>query len=183
MSSALAVSPLNLEERKAQDVVFGVGYVVLLAGILAIMGSAYGSAQDTLHALSSCTINSTYVAASPSGGTSSNLGPDIINSAPYLLVALLVAVLLGVLWMVLLRVAAKPTVYVTLISSGLIMIGFGVYLLGKDDAQCGATSGDCETAYAPLILCAIGSLYLLFVFCLRQRIALTATLIEQCASP
>jgi len=80
---------------------------------------------------------------------------------------------------VLLRFFAKPVVYGTLVVKGVILIALGVYLSHVVRSSCGVTTGNCAAASYPYILCALGGLYFLWLFCARRRIAQTAMLLEQ----
>ena len=189
--STLAVSPLNLEQRTAKDVCFGVTYVILLVATCAIAAYCYSTSSDNLVKLRSCAgTNSTdaghfqHVMGSVAATlrdepTADKTLSDLIALLPYLSIPAVGAVLLGVCWMALLRWAAKEMVYVTLMAKGVILIGAGVYLSSEVKSACGLTEGDCTAAYSPLILVAVGVLYFLMIWCWRSRIELTAKLIEQ----
>lgn len=179
--SALSVSPLKLSERRATDVLFGVLYVVLALatfGILIHSSTAAGQ-KGTWDALENCSMAPSAPPSSPSPPQSSHVAADLIGNLYFLAVPVFGAVALGCLWMALLRYYAKPMVYATLVFKGVIMIGVGVYLYMTVKQSCTLTSGDCSAAYGPLVLCGAGLLYFLFLFCMRQRIELTAVLIEQ----
>ena len=79
--------------------------------------------------------------------------------------------LLGIVWMGLLYKCAKPMVYATLMSNGVIMIALGIYLAGqvRGSTSCTLTSGDCTAAAQPYWLCLVGAIYLAWVFCARCR--------------
>ena len=186
---SLAVSPLNLETRRAHDSLFALAYVVLGVATVVIFGISYGPAQGTLEKLvDNCTSTSTNTRAGQFrnawvgvavGDDDDHTTSDLMHAAPYLLSSLGFSVLVGVAWMALLRFFAKPVVYGTLVLKGVILIGLGVYLFGRVKTQCGDLEGDCRGSFAPLLLVGLGALYFAWLFCARSRIRMTAALIEQ----
>lgn len=178
-----SASPLNLEARRAKDVVFGVAYLGLFLIVGGIAVYSYSASPNGLANLSKCANSSSVVNGEEGDGEEPNadhLVSDLVGSADYLIIPLVGSILLGFLWMALLRYAAKPVVYATLLLKGFILIGVGAYLYSTtSSASCTLTSGDCGLAYTPLILIGVGVLYFAMIFCMRNKIQMTAHLIEQ----
>lgn len=185
----LSVNPLQLASRKAQDVTFAFLYIVFFAAAIGIICYTSSTARGSLDTVfTSCTNTSGgntlgHLRAGLLGEDpldSDMLLPDMVHGAYYLFLSLALGVLFGFAWMALLRSCAKPVVYATLILKGVILIGLGLYLSRFVSSTCTLTEGsDCQVALYPLVLCLLGVLYFLWLFCARSRIALTAKLLEQ----
>jgi hypothetical protein len=173
--SGLAVSPLNLEGRRRTDFGFALLYIALLIAVVAICAYTRSTATDSLEKLQQC------IDQDPSGGGGgSAIIPGTWWAFSYLPSSPVAALLFGLGWMALLKRFARGMVYATLIAKGLLMMGLGVAGWKAIDDTCTLTTGDCVQAYYPLILTAFGALYLLVLACcLRERVRLTAELIEQ----
>jgi len=175
---------LNLQGRRPTDVIFGVAYLILLIATFVICMYAVASSPTALSDLGKCVNSSASAVDEPTSvgrNNSTGLIQDLVANSGFMTVPLFGSVALGIAWMALLRFFAKPVVYMTLILKGVILISVGIYLYTqvKSGSGCSLTEGDCTGSFAPLILCALGGLYFLFLFCLRRRIKLTAHLIEQ----
>jgi len=72
-------------------------------------------------------------------------------------------------------------VYGTLLIKGFILIALGIYMSMqvKNSGACTLTTGNCTAAMYPYMLCVLGLVYFLWLFCARRRIELTAKLLEQ----
>lgn len=186
-SAQLAVSPLKVAERKAQDVAFGVIFVLMFIATVAILIFSGSNASGTLNEVMSCanvTSSSRFVHASvgylrDEDDPNKDMLVDVLRSAKFLAASFGLAVFAGVVWMLLLRYFAKPMVYATLMVQGVVLIGLGLYLGSVARSSCTLTTGDCTSAFMPFLLCGLGALYFLWLCCARRRIALTAKLLEQ----
>jgi len=190
-STGVSVSPVELRGRRAQDVCFLATHVALFVATVAILISTASASSDTLQlVLDDCTntsVNQTVgilraglVGADDSDDDNTNYVADLVKAAPYFIGAAFgLAVLFGVLWMALLRYFAKPVVYGTLVVKGIILIALGLYLSHVVRSSCSLTTGNCAAASYPYVLCVLGGLYFLWLFCARRRIAQTAMLLEQ----
>jgi len=180
MPASGTLNVLNLTDRRPTDLVFGFVYLILFIATGGIAIYASTNSPTALSNLGTCA-NASASELDPTApsGNSSGLPADVIGSMSYMPIPLFAALLLGIVWMTALRFFAKPVVYLTLIIKGVILMGVGMYLYTVGKSSCGLTEGDCTASFTPLILCALGLLYFVFLFCLRRRIALTAHLIEQ----
>jgi len=190
---SLAVSPLNLGSRSARDVCFAAGYGALSVASIGIFAVSFGPAKATLDSLvANCSEVESGVetgvgrlhqalAGDDSSGGGGRILSDLMHAAPYLGTSLIFSLILGVLWMGLLRFFAKPVVYVTLVVKGFVLVALGWYGFKRvsDDSSCHLTEGDCTSRFYPLLLVAAGLVYFLWLCCARNRIRMTAALLEQ----
>ena len=94
---------------------------------------------------------------------------DVVGVLPTtLLVPTISAVVLGVVWMFLLYKFPLPMVYGTLILKGVIILGFGGWVYAVSDGNFGG-----------IVMVGLGLLYFLLLWFWRNRIQLTAKLIQQ----
>jgi len=176
--SQLSVTPLQLGKRQATDTCFGIFYVVVL--VAAICFAAYGGANNNMNELlnppSICDAvpsSSTTGPPSPppSNSTLKVLWGDVVPELPNLGFAVLFSVLFGTLWMAALRACAKPIVYGTILFKGVALVAFVLWLVAVG-----------APPFSIFFGIAILALYAFIIFAYRNKINLTAALIEQSVS-
>jgi hypothetical protein len=176
---------LNLLGRKYTDVGAAITYLLVMFGTMGIAAYGGSKAHKNISLIfSDCNSQSVshFLRGKPpplADDPTDTLWPDMISAAPFSGVSLAMAIPLGITWMALLRYFARPVVYGTLITKGLIMICMGGFLYTQIKKGCGLLAGDCTASYYPLVLVALGLLYWLCLWCARSRIELTAALLEQ----
>jgi len=171
MSSGLQVSPLQLDKRRPTDQCFGAFYVVVLAVTLCV--SVYSASNNNLDALQNppkaCSTNDDTSNSGASSGTNvTEVLAEIYPQMSNLGFAVLFSLIIGIIWMAALKSCAKPIVYATIVFKGVVLLALIVWMVSIGAPQ-----------VMIIILMAFLAVYCLLIFCWRNKINLTACLIEQ----
>lgn len=162
-TAELAVSPLKVEDRKAKDVLFGVLYLGLFMATFIIVLSNLSAANKVFKNIESC--------SSTSGGSSDTdvtWTSDLTGGLQFLWFPIFGAMFVGALWMYLLYKYAIQVVYATNILKGLILVTVGVVI-----------SANINQSWPLITFGGSGVVYFAILWCMRNKIELTAKLIEQ----
>ena len=173
MSTAVA-SPFKVEGRKYQDIIFGIGYVGIYLASFIICMVQLDPAMKFVNNEVNCIkalhdeIDKGGASASATSDSGDEFMYDIINALNFLHIPAWGAFFLGAAWMAALYKFAKPMVYFTLALKGIVMVTLGIYLF--------AVTKVVGFLIFALVVVAI---YGLMLWCMRNKIALTAKLIAQ----
>ena len=175
--SGLSVNPLQISGRRPQDMWASVLFALFFAatGIITIyqghsLKNLAASCTDTEGNLRNVDLHLGGNTSAPEETDVTEILDGLIDACPYLIAAAAFATLFVSIWMVLLRYFAEQVIYATLITKGVALFGIAGYLCVFPIE---------EEPYWGLGCAAIGALYCLWICCARQRIALTAKLVEQ----
>ena len=192
--AALAVSPISLEKRRATDCGGTVFFLLTTVAAVAVGIYGYSEGSDTLKDYFTNCID-----IDPSGGGGGGGGttvvtpswtPVLIKVSPYFGGALGLSVLVGIVWMTTFYCCPRVMVYGTLILQGLVLVALGAALFivneklkenYMEEGICYALTEcpDPIAMYYRVIPFALAAIYFLVLMCIKHKIELTATLLEQ----
>ena len=163
---SLAVSPLQLDKRRATDTCFGIFYgIVVMATMAVSINAAMNNKIDALlNPPEECSASGGFDNAT----SWANAMKEVVPQMPNLGFAVLFSLLIGIVWMAALKTCAKPIVYGTILFKGAALVALLLYLV-----SIGAPS---STIFFLVIIL---GLYVLVLFMWRKKINLTVALIEQ----
>ena len=169
----MSASPFKVEGRKYQDVIFGIAYIgVYLASFIICMTQLDPATKFVQNEVNCVKALHDQIDKDPSASLSSNSGDefmyDIVNALNFLNIPAWGAFVFGAAWMWALYKFAKPVVYFTLALKGIVMVSLGIFLFAVTE-QVGFL------IFALLVT----ALYGLMLWCMRNKIHLTAKLIAQ----
>jgi len=135
--------------------------------------SVYSASNNNLDALQNppkaCSTNDDTSNSGASSGTNvTEVLAEIYPQMSNLGFAVLFSLIIGIIWMAALKSCAKPIVYATIVFKGVVLLALIVWMVSIGAPQ-----------VMIIILMAFLAVYCLLIFCWRNKINLTACLIEQ----